>query len=450
DAFYSGVTSATLTLTNTPLGNNGYLYRARITGSCAGAEVFSNVAILTVQQSPVITTAPSGQTLCEGGTMSLSVTAIGTGLTYEWFQDATSLGAPTSSNTLTINNATSPNAGNYTVVVRGTCDATGVTSAVAAVVINKIPTALASNENICSGSTTSIPISNPNGVLGTTFTWTIQSSSNVSGATAGAGNTIEQTLTTLSVASVGIVTYSIVPEAAGCIGPVYTVTVNVQPVPDVLASSEVICSGTSPDIVITNPNSVPGTTFNWIIINSSNVTGAVNGTGSTINNVLMTTDGITDGEVVYQIIPTVNNCAGTPVTVTVTVKSVPVILNNPNSLSAEICSGETLNFNPMSSISASTFTWESVASAEVTSGVTASGSGNISDSPVNNTNQRGTISYKITPHSDGCAGTPVFYVVSVKPLPSASVGDITICSGENALLVISSNPKNVPGTTFTW
>src|SRR5690606_29103889 len=174
DAFYSGVTTATLTLTNTPLGNNGYLYRARITGSCAGAEVFSNVAILTVQQSPVITTAPSGQTLCEGGTISLSVTAVGTGLTYEWFQDATSLGTPTSSNTFTINNATSSNAGNYTVVVRGTCNATGVTSAVAAVVIHETPeiTSHPTHQTICENTGTALTV-NAGVTSGASYQWQV-------------------------------------------------------------------------------------------------------------------------------------------------------------------------------------------------------------------------------------------------------------------------------------
>src|SRR5690606_12882465 len=41
-------------------------------------------------------------------------------------------------------------------------------------------------------------------------------------------------------------------------------------------------------------------------------------------------------------------------------------------------------------------------------------------------------------------------VVVVKPLPSATASDVTICSGENAQIAINANPKNVVGTTFSW
>jgi uncharacterized protein YbcV (DUF1398 family) len=160
NAIYSGVATTTLTLTSVPLSHNGYLYRARVTGSCAGAEAFSNVAILTVQQSPVITVDPVGTTVCEGNTINLSVTATGSGLTYEWFRGVTSLGAPSASNTLTIANATSAEAGSYTVVVRGTCNATGVTSAAAVVNVNESPevTAHPTSQTICETGNTSFTI----------------------------------------------------------------------------------------------------------------------------------------------------------------------------------------------------------------------------------------------------------------------------------------------------
>src|SRR5690606_39041415 len=43
-------------------------------GSCVAT---TDQMQLNIQQNPVITTAPSGQTLCEGGMISLSVTATG-------------------------------------------------------------------------------------------------------------------------------------------------------------------------------------------------------------------------------------------------------------------------------------------------------------------------------------------------------------------------------------
>src|SRR5690606_11745084 len=135
DTEHDDVTTATLTVQYTPYSFNGYLYRAKVTSSATcTATAFSNAAVLTVQEKPVIDVQPVSQTLCEGSTISLSVTAHGTGLTYQWFRDGASLGAASATaTTLTITNANATHAGDYTVVVRGTCDATGVTSSVAAI-----------------------------------------------------------------------------------------------------------------------------------------------------------------------------------------------------------------------------------------------------------------------------------------------------------------------------
>jgi hypothetical protein len=69
---------------------------------------------------------PATQTICPGFTVTYSVTATGTALTYQWKQGATNLvnnaqifGA--TSNTLTIFNVNAANSGTYTCVVSGFC-----------------------------------------------------------------------------------------------------------------------------------------------------------------------------------------------------------------------------------------------------------------------------------------------------------------------------------------
>ena len=57
-----------------------------------------------------------------------------------------------------------------------------------------IPNVAASDKTICSGSNASIAITNPNGVAGTTFSWTVFSSTNVTGAIPGNGSLISQIL----------------------------------------------------------------------------------------------------------------------------------------------------------------------------------------------------------------------------------------------------------------
>ncbi|MFZ4521952.1 MAG: cohesin domain-containing protein [Bacteroidales bacterium] len=60
---YSGVTTSTLSLTNTLLAYNGYKYRCRLTGTCAPV-IYSNVVTLSVI-NPITTTLPTAS-FCPG------------------------------------------------------------------------------------------------------------------------------------------------------------------------------------------------------------------------------------------------------------------------------------------------------------------------------------------------------------------------------------------------
>jgi hypothetical protein len=83
-----------------------------------GADEFTSTATCT---NPVITTQPAAQTLCSGGNINRSVTATGTGLTYQWRRNGTNITGATSA-TYTKAGAVAGDAGNYDVVVSsGTC-----------------------------------------------------------------------------------------------------------------------------------------------------------------------------------------------------------------------------------------------------------------------------------------------------------------------------------------
>ncbi len=92
-------------------------------GSCS---VTSNPAALTVTAATAITTQPAAVTACTGNA-NFSVTATGAGLTYQWKKDGTDIPNATNSTLSVPVNANA--AGNYTVVVTGTCGA--VTSSAA-------------------------------------------------------------------------------------------------------------------------------------------------------------------------------------------------------------------------------------------------------------------------------------------------------------------------------
>ena len=111
-----GETDATLTITNVDQSDAGnYLC---VVGSDCGS-LNSENATLTVDSGATITDQPDSQTVDEGDTAVFTVLANGTGLTYTWFGPNGFIAEFT--NTLTINNVTPADAGNYTVTVSDTC-----------------------------------------------------------------------------------------------------------------------------------------------------------------------------------------------------------------------------------------------------------------------------------------------------------------------------------------
>lgn len=112
-----GATSATYSLANVTAANAGN-YDVVVTGTCGS--VTSNAVALTVNTAPAITTQPTAQQGCVNGTATFSVAATGTGLTYQWRKDGNNIAGATNA-TYTINPIAAASAGNYSVVVTGTC-----------------------------------------------------------------------------------------------------------------------------------------------------------------------------------------------------------------------------------------------------------------------------------------------------------------------------------------
>ena len=77
----SGAISATYTIPSTQVPDAG-LYRCIVSGQCGTAN--SNTAQLTVNAAPAITSQPAGATLCAGANVTFSVSATGSGITYQW------------------------------------------------------------------------------------------------------------------------------------------------------------------------------------------------------------------------------------------------------------------------------------------------------------------------------------------------------------------------------
>ena len=110
----SGQTNSSLTLANVST-NAAATYSVIVSGAMGSV---TNSATLTVNTPVSVTTAPANQTGVAGGSATFSVTASGTGLSYQWLFNGSVIGTGSS---LTLNNLATSQAGVYTVIVNGTC-----------------------------------------------------------------------------------------------------------------------------------------------------------------------------------------------------------------------------------------------------------------------------------------------------------------------------------------
>jgi uncharacterized delta-60 repeat protein len=163
----NGVNSSSLSVSST-FSMNGNKYRVRV-GSCT-PDVYSNEVTLTVNTLPTITTSPSNKTICAGENTTFSVTAVGTGLTYQWLRETVTgagfstiadgtnySGATTATLTVTAAPGTFNNY-NYQCRVSGTCTPFA-TSTPATLIVNetKITTQPVS-ATICSGGNQTLSV----------------------------------------------------------------------------------------------------------------------------------------------------------------------------------------------------------------------------------------------------------------------------------------------------
>lgn len=183
NAFYSGVNSTNLAVSNITASMNNYKFRARITDS--GCTENGNYGFLTVKSSPAITNQPVNQLDCEGSFVTFKAVASGTGtLTYTWQRkrpsDVSFAAIPSETNVTyptpgeikleNVGSSLSPNGTQYQVVVsNGTCSVTSIAAQLAVNEITDItsppltPSQSIVNVTLCYGANYSynVAISNP-------------------------------------------------------------------------------------------------------------------------------------------------------------------------------------------------------------------------------------------------------------------------------------------------
>ncbi len=158
---YSGATSSTLNITGATFSMNNYRYRAQLSNSTCTTPGVSNAAILTVNTLPSISANPQSATICVGGSNTFSVTAAGTGISYQWQLSTNGGGAfndiaAAIGSSYTVSAVTAGmNDYRYRVVVSGTCAPAAISAAATLTVISPVVINTGgqpANVETCSGS----------------------------------------------------------------------------------------------------------------------------------------------------------------------------------------------------------------------------------------------------------------------------------------------------------
>ncbi|MDP1744537.1 MAG: PKD-like domain-containing protein, partial [Bacteroidota bacterium] len=359
---------------------------------CVGA-VFS--LIETVNPKPAVTNAAT-KTIC---------TATGTAITlassapsnFAWtlgaitggITGASASSGATISQTLTNPSNTADGTVPYIVTPTSTTGSCVGNASTITVTVTHAPTITnAATATICSGTATGITLT---ANQASTFAWTIGSNpGGITGASAGSGANMSQTLTNPSNATANTIQYIVTPTStvgALCAGPAFTITVTVNPKPVVTtAATDATCSGTGPNIALT---ATAPSSFAWTI---GTITGAITGasasSGAAINQALTNPSTTTAGTVQYLVTPTstTGSCAGVAYTITVTVNPAPIAVFTGGA-NQTVCSGVALPvaiaLGTSNSIAGTTFAWTRDNTSNVTG--TTSGAGNISALVLTNT-----------------------------------------------------------------
>lgn len=432
-----------ITISGSPTVTGNFPYTITLTGGCG---IVSKTGNIQVKPVPVMSASPSSQTICSGLTSGIGFSSTVAGTSYAWSvvqANVSGASAGSGSNLAMILTATAAVPGTATFTVTPTASSCAGSPVDVVITVKPSPTAIPtpSAQTICSGTAPSISLSSA--VAGATFTWTA-GQAGVSGASAGSGSTISQTLSATGLVS-GTATYSVKGSANGCTSSAVNAVVTVKPLPVVSASpsAQSICSGSNTAINLSS--SIGSTTFSWTaaVSPAASVIGFSGGNGNQISQNLINNT-LLPGVVTYTVTPTAGTCVGLPLNVPETVNPIAT-LTSP--LSSTVCSQSLFTYTPTSNIGSSSFAWSRTAVLGIQN-ASAAGVGNISETLVNTTGTAKVVTYVITLTTNGCSSTQqVNVIVNPSPVLLSTTTPLAVCSDA----AFNYTPvSSVSSTSYAW
>ncbi len=373
-------------------------YVETLINGCISDRIPIQVTVTPLPPAPTVSSA----TICVGN--SATLTASGTGGTYDWY-DAAVGGNLVMTGATFITPVLNASRNYYVQETAGGCAGP---RALAEVIVTPTPPAPSvAGATICAGSVTTLTATAPGG----TYQWFDSPSSPTPLSTGPIFNTPALSVNT---------TYYVQSTINGCPGPRTSVTVTVIPLPAApTASGTSICFGTSTTLTAT----APGGIYEWYDAASG---GLLLKTGATYSTPVLTSNKT------FYVQAIVNGCPGPRTAVAVTITPLPVAPTAPGVI---ICSG-----NP------------AVLTATAPGGIyqwydSASGGNLIFTGATYNTPiLNASTNYYVQAIVNGCAGPRTAVSVTVTAIPPApTAAGTTICSGTDAILTATA-----PGGVYQW
>ncbi|MFO0448143.1 MAG: PKD-like domain-containing protein, partial [Pseudomonadota bacterium] len=323
---------------------------------------------------------------------------------------------------------------------------------------------------VCSGLLFNVtPTNGQNGIVpaGTRYTWisapAVSSVSLTGGVAASLVNSISGTLhngtNTLQTA-----VYTVTPVTVDCsANNPFTVTVFVNPTPEITAMTKVVCSGVTFEVSPANfvngivPQAI---SYRWNepLVSTPSLTGGQSAANQPNISGKLTSFTNDTQTATYTIIPTGTNgsCEGAAFTLTVTVNPGGYV----NEMSTTVCSGYPFNITPTNGTNGiipfgTTFGWEVPAQGTaISGGQSATGQQSVFGRLSNNTNTAKTAVYTVVPNIPNCGtGYSTFTLtVYVNPTPVISPLSTVTCSGVSfAVSPVNGGSVIVPANTrYEW
>ena len=263
-------------------------YNVVITGICS-PNVISENASLNVNTAPEIISQPANQTACVGSPVNFSVSATGSGISYQWRKGTTNLvnggnisGATTAMLTIDPVNI-SDAATDYNVVITGTCSLEVLISNNVSLIVDTAPniTSQSENQTLCAGGSVSFSVNATGNNL--TYQWRKGNVVLINGANISGANTAMLTFDPVFITDAAsdynvVITGTCSPDAtSNNVSLIVNSAIDITTEP----TNQITCEGSSVSFSVAATGTV--LTYQWrkgeeILVNGENIYGATTAT----------------------------------------------------------------------------------------------------------------------------------------------------------------------------